>query len=123
MESARIDRWLWAVRLFKTRSAATGACRAGHVRVNGGRVKPAAAVKAGDTVQAWVNGRERVVEAVRIIDTRVGAAVAAECMIDHSPPPPPREFLPPVAQRDRGTGRPSKRERRQLDRARGRRVR
>ncbi|MPZ86581.1 MAG: RNA-binding S4 domain-containing protein [Nitriliruptorales bacterium] len=120
VEPTRVDRWLWAVRLFKTRSAATGACRAGHVRMNGTRVKPATVVKVGDTVQARVNGRERVVEVVRIVHARVGAAVAAECMVDHSPPPPPRAFLPQVARRDRGAGRPTKRERRQLDRSRGR---
>lgn len=122
MESTRVDRWLWAVRLYKTRSAATDACRAGHVRLNGARAKPAATVKIGDTVRARIAARERVVEVTRIIDSRVGASVAAECLLDHSPPPPPRE-LPPIAQRERGAGRPSKRERRQLDRSRGRRAR
>lgn len=123
MESTRVDRWLWSVRLFKTRSAATDACRAGHVRIGGARVKPAAAVKVGDTVQARVGGLERVVEVTRIVTTRVGATVAAECLVDHSPPRPSLESLPPVGRRERGAGRPSKRERRQLDRARGRRVR
>ncbi len=121
MESTRVDRWLWAVRLFKTRSAATDACRAGHVRVGGAKAKPAAPVKVGDTVSALVNGRERVVEVVRILDTRVGAPIAAEALIDHSPPPPPRDEFGLLPQRDRGTGRPSKRDRRQLDRTRGRR--
>lgn len=123
MDSTRVDRWLWAVRLFKTRSSATEACRGGHVRVNDVGVKPAAAVKAGDTVSARVNGRDRIVEVVRIIDTRVGAPVAAECLIDRSPPPPPRDAWAPVAQRPRGSGRPSKRDRRRLDRARGPRPR
>jgi ribosome-associated heat shock protein Hsp15 len=123
VESTRVDRWLWSVRLYKTRSDATEACRAGHVRINDVRVKPAAVVRVGDTVSARAGGRERVVEVVRVIDTRVGAPIAAQCLVDHSPPPPaPDEFgLVPV--RDRGAGRPSKRDRRQLDSARGRRPR
>lgn len=115
MDATRVDRWLWAVRLFKTRGQATDACRGGHVRVNGARVKPAATVRVGDTVEVRAGGRGRVVEIARIIDTRVGAPIAAECLIDRSPPPPPRQPLPPVAPRERGAGRPSKRERRQLE--------
>jgi ribosome-associated heat shock protein Hsp15 len=123
VDSIRVDRWLWAVRLVKTRSAATDACRAGHVRVNGSRVKPAQAVKVGDTVRVRSGQRERIVEVARIIDKRVGAPVAAECLVDHSPPPPPRAVQPDVPRREPGTGRPTKRERRQLDRSRGRRGR
>lgn len=123
MDSTRVDRWLWAVRLFKTRSAANEACRGGHVRVNGDRVKPAADVRVGDTVRARVGDRERIVEVARVIEKRVGASVASECLIDRSPPPPPKETAPHVGQRERGAGRPTKRERRQLDRARGRRGR
>lgn len=115
----RVDRWLWAVRLFPTRSAAAAACRAGHVQVNDTRVKPAAAVRVGDQVR--VRGqRERIVEVVRIIEKRVGAPVAAECLVDHSPPPPPREVRVAFAARPRGAGRPTKRERRDIDRLRGR---
>ncbi|MPZ72940.1 MAG: RNA-binding S4 domain-containing protein [Nitriliruptorales bacterium] len=121
MESTRVDRWLWAVRLCKTRSVATEACRAGHVRVNDVRAKPATPVRTGDIVHARVGGRDRVVEVVRAIDTRVGAAAAAHCLVDRSPPPPPREFASPFGRRERGAGRPSKRERRQIDWARGRR--
>lgn len=120
MESTRVDRWIWAVRLFKTRSAAGAACRAGHVRINGARVKPAAPVRVGDTVRAQVGDHERIVEVTRIIDTRVGAAVAAQCLVDHSPPPPSRETHGTVPQRDPGAGRPTKRDRRQMERARRR---
>ena len=121
MESTRVDRWLWSVRLYKTRSEATEACRAGHVRVNDVRAKPAAVVKVGDTVAARAGGRERILQVVRVIDTRVGASIAAECIVDHSPPPPPRVQTPLFAYRQRGAGRPSKRDRRQLDSTRGRR--
>jgi ribosome-associated heat shock protein Hsp15 len=122
MDGMRIDRWLWAVRLVKTRSLAAQACRAGHVQVNGVRAKPAATVRAGDTVRARVGGRERVVEVVGLLDTRVGAEVAAACLIDRSPPPPPRDPLAGFGGRGPGAGRPTKRQRRQLDQARGRRA-
>ena len=118
-----MDSWIWSVRLAKTRSAASGACRAGHVRVNGARVKPAHPVRAGDEVRLRQDGRERVVVIVRVIAKRAGAPVAAECFVDHSPPPPPREETVTVAPRDRGTGRPTKRERRSIDKLLGRPAR
>jgi ribosome-associated heat shock protein Hsp15 len=120
-ERTRVDRWLWAVRLTKTRSAAAEACRGGHVKVNDTRAKPSTPVQAGDTVRAHLHGRERIVEVVRVIEARVGAPVAAECLIDRSPPPPERTGQPALPVRDRGAGRPSKKERRDLDRMRGRR--
>jgi len=122
-QTGRVDSWIWSVRLAKTRSAASGACRAGHVRVNGMRVKPAHSVRAGDEVRLRQDGRERVVVVVRVIAKRAGAPVAAECYIDHSPPPPPREETVTVAARDRGTGRPTKRERRRIDELLGRPAR
>jgi len=118
-----VDSWIWAVRLTKTRSVASDACRGGHVRVNGVRAKPAQAVRAGDEVRLRHEERERVVIVVRVIAKRVSAAVAAECYIDNSPPPPPREEVVAVAVRDRGAGRPTKRERRSLDRLLGRPAR
>jgi ribosome-associated heat shock protein Hsp15 len=114
-----VDSWIWAVRLAKTRSAASSACRAGHVRINGVRVKPAHAVRAGDEVRMRHEGRERVVVVKQVIIKRVGASVAAECYIDNSPPPPPREEAVPVAARDRGTGRPTKRDRRSIEKLLG----
>lgn len=118
METARVDVWLWAVRLFKTRSMATDACRGGHVRVGGKSAKPSTPVRVGTTVEAFVHDRHRVVEVVRLIDKRVGAPDAAECLVDHSPPPPPRDEFVQVFARPPGSGRPSKRDRRQLDRFR-----
>lgn len=120
VESARVDQWLWAIRLFPTRSAATAACRGGHVRVNGTPAKAATKVGAGDRVEARARGRGWIVEVVRPIDKRVGAAVAQECFVDHSPPPPPPEFVAPPAVRDRGSGRPTKRDRRRMEEFRGR---
>ena len=119
MDATRIDRWLWAVRVYKTRSAATTACRGGHVKVNGAGAKPSTPVRVGDRVEANVHTRHRVLEVVRLLDKRVGAPVAAECLVDHSPPVP-KEETPTVLARDPGTGRPTKRQRRQLDRFRAR---
>lgn len=112
----RVDVWIWSVRLVKTRSLATAACRAGHVRVNDGRVKPASTVRPGDEVRLRHAGRERIAIVRRIVRKRVSAAVAAECFTDNSPPPPPREALVPIGRRDRGAGRPTKRDRRELER-------
>jgi ribosome-associated heat shock protein Hsp15 len=118
-EPTRVDAWLWAIRLFKTRSNATDACKGGHVRVNGQPAKPATKVKVGDRVEARAQGRTWIVEATNLIDKRVGAAVAVTCYVDHSPPPPPPEFVAPPSIRDRGAGRPTKKDRRALDRFRG----
>ncbi|WP_081915813.1 RNA-binding S4 domain-containing protein [Saccharothrix sp. NRRL B-16314] len=119
MESTRVDRWLWAVRLTKTRSDAAAACRGGHVRVNDRPAKPATTVVPGDEVRARVGDTTRIVEVVRVIQKRVGAADAAACLIDRTPPPPkPTEAPAPVARRERGAGRPTKRERRVLDKFR-----
>lgn len=91
------------------------------MKVNGKAAKPATPVKVGDRVEAYLHDRERVVEVTTLIVKRVGAAVAVDCFVDHSPPPPERELDVPVFQRDRGAGRPTKRDRRELDRLRGRR--
>lgn len=109
-----MDRWLWAVRLTKTRSDAAAACRGGHVRVNDRPAKPATTVAPGDQVRARVGDTTRIVEVVRVIQKRVGAADAATCFIDRTPAPPAAVSLP-LARRDRGAGRPTKRDRRILD--------
>jgi ribosome-associated heat shock protein Hsp15 len=116
-DDTRIDRWLCAVRLVKTRPMATKLCDGGHIRVNGNPAKPSTKVGAGDVVHALIAERERIVEVVRPIETRVGAAVAAICYIDNSPPPVIREVAPGI-KAVRGEGRPSKQLRRQLERIR-----
>ncbi len=98
---------------------AAAECKAGHVRVNGERVKPAQTVRAGDEVRLFHAGRERVVVVSRPIRKRVGAPAAAECFVDNSPPPPPREDAFALGLRDRGAGRPTKRDRRAMERLRG----
>ena len=115
VESIRLDRWLWAVRLTKTRPDAAAACRGGHVRVNDRPAKPATTVTPGDQVTALLGETTRIVEVVRTIQKRVGAADAVNCYLDRTPPPPSTPEVT-VAVRDRGAGRPTKRDRRLLDR-------
>ena len=116
-DTTRVDVWLWAVRLYKSRSAATTACRGGHVRVNGHAAKASTPVKVGDRVEAFVE-RKRILEVAAVIDKRIGAAVAATCFVDHSPPAPVVKRQPRMPRREPGSGRPTKRERRELDRLR-----
>lgn len=116
MEQVRIDSWLWAVRVYKTRSAATAACRAGHVRVNDEHAKAAQKIAPGDEVRVRQHGFDRILVVRGILVKRVGAAVAAEAYEDRTPP---REPVARVAVRDRGAGRPTKRQRREIERLRG----
>lgn len=116
-DAVRADAWLWAVRVYKTRSAATTACRAGHVRVNGEKAKAAQPVRVGDEVRVRIAGFDRILVVRQLLTKRVGAPVAALAVEDRTPP---RDPVPRVAVRDRGAGRPTKRERREIDRFRGR---
>ncbi|MEO7427800.1 MAG: RNA-binding S4 domain-containing protein [Acidimicrobiales bacterium] len=115
MDTTRVDRWVWAIRLYKTRSDATDACRGGHVKVNGQAAKPAAPVRVGDRVEVRVHDTNRDVEVTQVIDKRVGATIAATCFVDHTPPVPEVDRTR-VAERERGMGRPTKRDRRLIDR-------
>ena len=117
--SVRVDAWTWAIRLYSTRSAATAACKAGHVKVNGAAAKPAQPVHVGDTVRAYTPGGERIVVVTGLIDKRTSATLAAENFDDKTPPPPPKEERAAVPRRERGSGRPTKRERRLTDKLRG----
>jgi ribosome-associated heat shock protein Hsp15 len=115
MVGNRVDSWLWAVRLTKTRPDAAAACRGGHVRVNDRPAKPATTIVPGDEVRALVGDTTRIVEVVRVIQKRVGAADAVTCYLDRTPVRPNNAEIG-VAVRDRGAGRPTKRDRRVLDR-------
>lgn len=119
METTRVDQWLWAVRIYPSRSAATDACRLGRVRVNKVAAKAHTQVKAGDRVEAVAAKRERILEVVTVIEKRVGAPMAATCLVDHSPPIAVLKRKPRMPAREPGAGRPTKRERRALERIRG----
>ena len=116
----RVDAWVWAIRLFSTRSAATAACKAGHIKVNDASAKPAQIVRIGDRVRALTPGGERIVIVTGLISKRTSAPLAALNFDDQTPPPPPREERPATVLRERGAGRPTKRDRRLIERLRGR---
>lgn len=126
MTSTRIDRWLHAVRLAPSRSVATEACSSGRVRIDGAVVKPSTQVRSGCQVELRIRGRVRRVEVVRVIDRRVGAPIAVECYHEAAVATPAEghevaDDVAAVGRRERGSGRPTKRERREVDRLRGRR--
>ena len=116
----RIDKWLWAVRVFKTRSQATQACRAGHVKVGGQNIKPSRPVRPGEILTAQVGHLTRTVRVLGLLHHRLGAAAVGEFMEDLTPA---EEYakrrepnLRPLVLRPKGSGRPTKRDRRMLHR-------
>lgn len=119
-ERVRLDVWIWAVRLVKTRAAATEACRGGHVKLNGNAAKAAQPVRVGDEVRVRIHGFDRIVIVKQLLAKRVSAPLAADAVEDRSPPRPSAIDAAQVPFRPRGAGRPSSRERREIDRLRGR---
>ena len=120
-DSCRLDRWLWAVRVYKTRSLAKDACLKGAIRVNGSTAKPGFKIKSGDHIS--VNGRERTgaLEVAEVLEMRGGPALASNYFVDHTPPSNNESGIEPSVsfpQRDRGAGRPTKRDRRLIDKLR-----
>ncbi len=117
----RIDKWLWHIRAYRTRSKSASACRAGKVRLNGQAVKPATPVKPGDAVELQYPRFKRSIEVVALLPRRVKYAKAVEYYRDITPA---KEYgrlkeqskAQSLMQRDRGTGRPTKKDRRKLDR-------
>jgi ribosome-associated heat shock protein Hsp15 len=120
-DSIRVDRWLWAARVFKTRSQASVACDGGKVDVNDEAAKPARRVRAGDLIEVSLpRGRRRILRVAGVADRRGSAEVAKALFEDLTPPEPPRPRQAPPPWRLAGTGRPTKRERRDIERLRGR---
>lgn len=123
MSTTRVDKWLWSVRAYKTRTQAGDACSTGKVSVNGEVAKASTKIKAGDEVTARRRDRTIVYGVVEIIEKRVSATRAAECIDDRSPALPPRDGADApfavFALRERGTGRPTKRDRREIERLQG----
>ncbi len=121
--AVRVDKWLWSVRVHKTRSQANDACASGRVRVNGEVAKPATKLKIGDRLEVRRRDRTLLLEVVQLLEKRVSAVLAAEAYIDTSPPVPVNDrrqplFEPVVARRERGAGRPTKRDRRDMEKLR-----
>jgi len=113
----RLDRWLVAARIFKTRGDAQVACTGGKVKLNGSAVKAGHDVKRGDEIRAEAPRGSLVLIVRDLGEKRLSAPLARELYEDHSPPPPAKEEL--IAVRDRGAGRPTKADRRALERLRG----
>ena len=120
MDSVRLDKWLWAARCFKTRSLASTACNAGHVKVNGTSAKPAKSIRTGDEIHVRVGAWTRIFLVVALSDRRGPATEARELYEDRSPPPPAKDpSVLALPKRERGAGRPSKRDRRKSEDRRG----
>ncbi len=119
-DSVRIDRWLWAARFFKSRTLASKACDGGKVEVNGFRSKPHKLVKTADIVEFTVGEWRRKVKILQLSERRGPASVARLLYEDLSPPLPSKEkdlFFTP--HRPRGSGRPTKQQRKQLKKLKG----
>jgi ribosome-associated heat shock protein Hsp15 len=114
--SVRVDRWLCAARLFKSRAEAQKACAGGLVKVNDTSVRSSHRVRVGDRISAQAPRGLAVLVVVNLEEKRQPASRARELYEDHSPPPPPREDQ--LASRHRGAGRPTKSERRAIERLR-----
>ncbi|MBX2893061.1 MAG: RNA-binding S4 domain-containing protein [Saprospiraceae bacterium] len=122
MTKIRIDKWLWSVRIFKSRTIATDACKAGKVRINGEAVKPSHLISEGEVVWVKKEGFHFQYRAIQLIEKRVGAPIAVTCYEDITPEAEKKKYeewflnaAPVVEKRERGTGRPTKKERRELD--------
>ena len=121
LDSIRVDKWLWAARVFKTRSLASTACDGGKVDLNDEAAKPAKRVRAGDFIKVTLpRGRRRILR-VAVVGDRRGSAEAARVLYeDLTPPESPRARQARPPSREPGAGRPTKRERRDIERLRGR---
>ncbi len=114
MDSIRIDRWLFAARIFKSRSLSTQGCVGGKVHRNGSAVKPSHPLRVGDELRVQSRRGLRILKVTALAERRLPASLAVELYEDRSPPPPPREERP--VPRPHGAGRPTKRDRRTLQR-------
>lgn len=115
----RIDKWLWATRWFKTRTMATDACSSGKVKVDGQNVKASFQVMVGQNIVFQKNGIRYTVKVEKVIEKRVGAPQAQECYTDLTPPEDKERFASAFRInfeiRDKGIGRPTKKDRRDID--------
>ncbi len=118
-DSTRLDKYLWSIRVFKTRSEATDACRGGKILVNGQDAKPSREVKAGDTIQVRKGPVQYKYKVLQPIDRRQGAALVAQYAENLTSESELAKLHAPhesfFVTRDRGAGRPTKKERRQMD--------
>lgn len=119
-DKVRIDKWLHAVRLYKSRTNATDACDGGKVKINGVAIKPSRAIEVGETIVLKKRSSTFTYKVLKIIEKRVGAPIAQQCYEDLTPLEEKQKLVLPSAfvefgARDRGEGRPTKRDRREID--------
>ena len=119
MAEVRIDKYLWSIRVFKTRSEATDACKGGKIRVNGADTKPSKMVKVGDTIVARKGAVTYTYKVLDLIDKRQGAKLVPNYAENQTPPEELAKLRAPIEtfflKRDRGAGRPTKKDRRQME--------
>ena len=120
MQKVRIDKWLWSVRIFKTRTLATKVCKSGNVRNAAGTIlKASSEISVGDVVIVKKNGINFTLEVLKLISKRVSSPLAKECYVDKTPEEELRKyenwFINASEYRDKGKGRPTKKERREID--------
>ena len=122
MSKVRVDKWLWSVRIFKSRTLATDACKGGKVKVGAASVKPSFTIAEGDIVTVKKDGFNFQFRAITLLEKRVGAAIAVTCYADVTPPEEREKYLawfqnasPTNEKREKGTGRPTKKDRREMD--------
>ena len=122
VQKVRVDKWLWAIRFFKTRTQATDACKSGNVEIGEREAKASSLIQPGDFIKVRKNGIRYVIEVLRAIEKRVGAPIAQECFLDHTPEEELLKFESWYSARsgkaefrERGAGRPTKKERRLID--------
>lgn len=116
----RVDKWLWSVRIFKSRTMATDACKKGRVKIDGVSVKPSLMIERGATLQVKKEGFNLVIKVVDLIEKRVSATLAQPCYEDLTPEAEKNKFKDwfyegPAEIREKGAGRPTKRDRRTID--------
>ena len=122
MDKVRIDKWLWSVRIYKSRTIATDACKGGRVKIKGDSVKPSYLLQPGEVVVVRKDGFDFQYKAVQLIQKRVSAPIAQTCYENLTPEAELNKYKEwfiagkaPAEKRERGTGRPTKKERREID--------
>ena len=119
MSEVRIDKYLWAIRIYKTRTDATDACKGGKIRINGLDIKPSKTVKVGDVITARKGSVTYTYKVVDLLERRVGAKLVENYALNQTPAEELEKLRAPIEtfflKRDRGAGRPTKKDRRQMD--------
>ena len=119
VDEVRIDKYLWSIRVYKTRSEATDACKGGKIRVNGSDIKPSRPVKVGDVIVARKGAVSYTYKVLQLVDKRQGAKLVPVYAENLTPAEELEKLRAPIEtfflKRDRGAGRPTKKDRRQMD--------